>query len=197
MLKNTKKESAKIVWFTGLSGAGKTTLSKKLIKLLKKNKKKTLHIDGDIFRLKKKNKNNFSRINIKKNNLRIIEYIKKIHFKYDYILVSVIAPLLVTRKFCRTLFNKKYYEFYIYCKIGTLIKRDTKGLYKKAVNKKIKNLIGYNSKIKYEKSTYKITKINTDKYDILSSLKIVIKSKKRIEKKKDKTCDLIKKLSVQ
>ena len=79
------------------------------------------------------------------------------------------------------MFNKKYYEFYIYCKLDTLIKRDTKGLYKKAINKKIKNLIGYNSKIKYEKSTYKITKINTDKHDIITSLKIVIKSIKDVK----------------
>ena len=181
MAQNINKKSAKILWFTGLSGAGKTTLSKKLIKLLKQNKKKIFHIDGDVIRLKEKNKNNFSKINIKKNNLKIINHIQKIQFKYDYILVSVIAPLLVTRKFCHTMFNKKYYEFYIYCKLDTLIKRDTKGLYKKAINKKIKNLIGYNSKIKYEKSTYKITKINTDKHDIITSLKIVIKSIKDVK----------------
>ena len=44
--------SAKILWFTGLSGAGKTTLSKKLEFLLKKKNKKIKVLDGDVFRKK-------------------------------------------------------------------------------------------------------------------------------------------------
>ncbi len=43
----------KIIWFTGLSGSGKTTLSNYISKILKK-KFKTLKVDGDIFRKKKK-----------------------------------------------------------------------------------------------------------------------------------------------
>ena len=44
----------KIIWFTGLSGAGKTTLSKILFKTLKSKKYKVKRIDGDLFRKKKK-----------------------------------------------------------------------------------------------------------------------------------------------
>ena len=44
-----------------------------------------------------------------------------------------------------------YFEIFLDCQISTLEKRDTKGLYKKAKNGEIKNLIGYNSKINYEK----------------------------------------------
>ena len=44
---------AKVIWFTGLSGAGKTTLSKKLSDKLKKKKLKVFTIDGDTFRKKK------------------------------------------------------------------------------------------------------------------------------------------------
>ena len=71
----------KILWFTGLSGVGKSTLSKILgIKLTKLSFKVKI-IDGDIFRTKNKNKNNFSKTNILKNNLSIINYIKKIKIK--------------------------------------------------------------------------------------------------------------------
>ena len=50
---------AKIIWFTGLSGAGKTTLAKNLNKKLTKLNFKVQNIDGDIFRKKNKNNNNF------------------------------------------------------------------------------------------------------------------------------------------
>ena len=72
-----KKETSKIIWLTGLSGSGKTTISKYLFKLLKKKKFKILKVDGDIFRKKSKNKNKFSIKNITKNNLKIIYYVKK------------------------------------------------------------------------------------------------------------------------
>ena len=55
-----------------------------------------------------------------------------------------------------------------------LMKRDTKGLYKKADKKIIKNLIGYKSKIKYQKSKYKVININTDKQNIKQSTKIIL-----------------------
>ena len=53
------------------------------------------------------------------------------------------------------------------------MKRDTKGLYKLADQKIIKDLIGYNSKIIYEKSTYKKIIINTEKNNIKSCINII------------------------
>ena len=165
----------KILWFTGLSGVGKSTLSKILgIKLTKLNFKVKI-IDGDIFRTKNKNKNNFSKTNILKNNLSIINYIKKIKKKYDFILVSVISPLLITRNIARTKFGVNYFEIYVKCKIKTLEKRDTKQLYARAKKNIIKNLIGYNSNIKYEVSRHKKIIIDTDKLSKLKSINLIIK----------------------
>jgi adenylylsulfate kinase len=165
----------KILWFTGLSGVGKSTLSKILgIKLTKLSFKVKI-IDGDIFRTKNKNKNNFSKTNILKNNLSIINYIKKIKKKYDFILVSVISPLLITRNIARTKFGLNYFEIYVKCKIKTLEKRDTKQLYAMAKKNLIKNLIGYNSNIKYEVSKYKKIIIDTDKLSKPKSINLIIK----------------------
>lgn len=166
---------SKIVWFTGLSGAGKTTLAKILSKRLAKLNLKVQNIDGDNFRKKNKNNNKFSKKNIIENNLSIIKHIKKIQKNYDFILVSVISPLLKTRNLARIQFGKNYYEVYVKCKIKTLEQRDTKKLYEKAKKKLIKNLIGYNSKIRYEISKYKKISINTDTLNKTNSIKKIMK----------------------
>ena len=149
---------AKVIWLTGLSGVGKTTLSKRIYKILKK--KKCLIIDGDIFR-KRDKQFSFTKKNIAKNNLRIISYCKKKLNKYDFIIVSVISPLKKTRSFANKIFKENYFEIYLFATIKTLIKRDTKGLYNLAKKKIIKNLIGFNSKIYYEKSSHRHLRINT------------------------------------
>ena len=166
---------SKIVWFTGLSGVGKTTLAKILSKRLAKLNLKVQNIDGDNFRKKNKNNNKFSKKNIIENNLSIIKHIKKIQKNYDFILVSVISPLLKTRNLARIQFGKNYYEVYVKCKIKTLEQRDTKKLYEKAKKKLIKNLIGYNSKIRYEISKYKKITINTDVLNKSNSIKSILK----------------------
>ncbi len=166
-------QKSKIVWFTGLSGSGKSTLSK-IIKLKLKKKYKILLIDGDIFRKKKNIKNKFTKKEIIQNNLKIIDYIKKIKKRYDFILVSVISPLKITRYKAHYSFKDRYYEIYIKCNMKTLVERDTKGLYALAKKKIIKNLIGFNSKIKYQVTNYKKLVINTSKHNIAYCSKKII-----------------------
>ena len=150
-----------IIWFTGLSGSGKTVLALLLLKSLKK-KYHCLHIDGDKFRKKKRNKLILTKKNIINNNLSIIKFCKKNQNKFDYIVVSVISPLLITRKRAFKEFGSKYKEFFVKAKISDLIKRDTKGFYKRAIESNFE-VIGYNSKIKYEISKHKKVVINTSK----------------------------------
>ena len=153
----------KIIWLTGLSGSGKTTLGKLLDSYLKK-KYICLHIDGDIFRKKNKNKFILSRKNIIKNNISIIKLCKKIHNKYDFIIVSAISPLRYTRSMAKKTFGDKYFEFLIKASINDLIKRDTKLLYKRAKEENFQ-VLGYNSKIKYETSKYRKNVINTSLFN--------------------------------
>ena len=166
--------SAKILWFTGLSGSGKSTLANLLFKhLLKNNRKLKLKIiDGDNFRKKTKNNKNFSRNAIFINNLSIIKHVDSIKSKYDFVLVSVISPLAKTRIIAKKKFRKNYFEIYVKCKISSLKKRDPKGLYK---NKNIK-MIGVNSDIKYEKSSYKKIILDTDKNTKKELVKKIFKS---------------------
>jgi adenylylsulfate kinase-like enzyme len=176
---NFEKKKSKVVWFTGLSGVGKSTLSNYLFDQLKKNYR-VMKIDGDTFRKKNNTKKNFSKKEIIKNNREIIKVIAKFQTKYDFILVSVISPLLQTRKYAKNKFKDEYYEINVFCKIKTLIKRDTKGLYKKAIEKKLNNLVGFKSKIRYQKSTHGVTKINTDKLTIKNATSIILKKINKI-----------------
>ena len=170
-----KKKESNILCFTWLSGGGKTTLANQTYKNLNKYNFKLLKIDGDIFRKKTKNKNNFTKKNIIFNNNRIILYVKRLEKKFDFIIISVISPLLVTRKKARKIFKHRYIEIYTKCGLKELIKRDTKGLYKKARNKLVNNLIGFNSKIKYEKSNYKKIIVDTKKYNISKCTNLILK----------------------
>ena len=165
---------AKIIWFTGLSGSGKTTLANLLYEhLKKKNYKNIKMVDGDIFR-KKNNFNSFTKKKIIENNLKIIKYIESIWLNYNLILVSVISPILKTRKIANKKFKNYYYEIYTKCSLKKLVKRDPKGLYKLASLNKVKNLIGYNSRIIYEKSLHKILTINTGKLTKKESIKKIL-----------------------
>ena len=170
----------KIIWFTGLSGSGKTTLANAFYKLLKRKKYKARKIDGDVFIKKKDHLNNFTKKNIIKNNLSIINYISEIKHKYEYILVAVISPILKTRQFAKKKFGNNYYEIHVHCSIKTLEKRDTKGLYADAKKKIIKNLIGYNSLVEYQKSRHSKIDINTDKFNLKKCIQI-IKNKINLE----------------
>ena len=165
---------SKIIWLTGLSGSGKTTLSNYLAKKLSKKKYKVKKIDGDVFR-KKNKENSFTKKNIIKNNLAVINFIKIIWKKYDFIIVSVISPLKKTRFKASKQFGKNYIEVYTKCNIKELIRRDTKNLYKKAKKNLIKNLIGYNSSIKYENSSHKKLIVYTAKETVKKSANKIIK----------------------
>ena len=73
----------------------------------------------------------------------------------------------------KKIFKRNYIEIYVKCSIKTLIKRDTKGLYNLAIKNQIKNLIGFNSKIKYEKSKYKKFTVDTGKKNLPQCSKII------------------------
>ena len=167
------KMKSKIIWFTGLSGSGKTTLSNYIHKILKKNFK-ILKVDGDVFR-KKGKKRGFAKKDIIYNNQAIINYLFKNKNKYDYLIVSVISPLKETENQQGKKFGISYFEVCTKCNLKELIRRDPKKLYLKAKQGKIRNLIGYNSKIKYEKTNYKKITVNTYKETIKESAKKILK----------------------
>lgn len=129
------------IWFTGFSGAGKTTLSKAVYLELKKRGLKAEWLDGDIIR------NNFSQeLTFSKRdrdiNVRRIGFVSHLLNKNNVIsVVAAIAPYADARTQNRSLI-RDYIEVFCNCNIEAVIKRDVKGLYKKALEGKIANFTG-------------------------------------------------------
>ena len=80
-----------------------------------------------------------------------------------------------TRRHALKVFNENYFEIHVFASLKTLIKRDTKGLYGLAKKGIIKNLIGYNSKIKFEKSNHQYLRINTGLLSLHQSANRILK----------------------
>ena len=169
MLKNKK-----VLWFTGLSGSGKTTLAFKLKDELQKKGLKVAIFDGDSIRDKINKKLGFSKEDIWKNNELIAHLVVENIPKFDVILVPVISPYREHRAKVREIIGDVFNEVYIKATLEECIKRDTKGLYKKAINGEIDNLIGFAETSPYEPPLTPDLLIDTENLTIQESLSRLI-----------------------
>ena len=137
-----------IIWLTGLSGSGKSTIANKLEVELYKRGYLTYLLDGDNIRHGLNKDLGFddkSRV----ENIRRIAEVAKLFLDAGIITISAfISPFKNERKLVREL-TKDFIEVFVDTPIEECIKRDPKGLYKKALNKEIKNFTGIDSP--YEK----------------------------------------------
>ncbi len=127
------------VWFTGLSGAGKTTLAVALKEKLLSKGYTVYHEDGDISR-QKKNFLGFSHADRIKHNIMVIDEVAQFE-KYDFVLVSLISPFQKTRDYSRKKINN-YFEIFVSCPIEVCIERDPKKIYEAYFQGKIKDVTG-------------------------------------------------------
>jgi len=131
-----------IIWFTGISGVGKTTLAKITYKFLKKKNKNILHIDGDIFRELFANDLKYSLKDRNRNAERIINFVKLLNAQKINVIVSANLTSKRYRTYCHKYF-KKFYEINIESDIKNLVSRDKKRIYN-LTNKK--NVVGFGIK---------------------------------------------------
>jgi adenylyl-sulfate kinase len=156
------RKKAIVLWFTGLSGSGKTTIAMGLKEHYKKLDKKVLVLDGDVVREKFHKTLGFSREEIRTNNRLIAEMAKKQLNDFDYILVPIISPYGKDREMAKKIIGDKYFfELFVNTPLEECISRDPKGLYKKAQKGEINNLIGVSTSNPYEEPEKPEIIINT------------------------------------
>tara|TARA_B100001123_G_C15091171_1_gene939708 strand:- start:64 stop:585 length:522 start_codon:yes stop_codon:yes gene_type:complete len=134
-----------VIWITGLSGSGKSTVNKILQKMLIKKNKKTILLDGDIIRELYGNDLNFTESNRKIQINRIQKLAKFFEKNNRIVLVSALYSNNSLLKKNRQIF-KNYFEVYLKATLSVLKKRDIKNLYVPALKGKIKNVVGIDIK---------------------------------------------------
>lgn len=162
----------KVLWFTGLSGAGKTTLGIELSNYYKSNNIKNIILDGDILRNGLNNNLGFSTED-RIENIRRTAEVAKLFMNEGYIVIcTLISPEQKMRDIAREIIGENFREVYIKCSLEKCIERDVKGLYKKAIEGEIKNFTGLGSKYEIPENSDII--IDTEYLDLGKSLKMIV-----------------------
>ncbi len=129
------------LWFTGLSGAGKTTLARGVEAILRERGMKVEVLDGDIVRQNLSKGLGFSKED-RDTNIKRIGFVCKLLTRNGVVAIgSAISPYQEVRDFIRKDIER-FVEVYVKCPLEVLIERDVKGLYKKALDGEIENFTG-------------------------------------------------------
>ena len=158
-----KNQKSCIIWFTGLSGSGKSTIADKLEQKLNFQGKHTYILDGDNIR-HGLNKDLGFTDEARVENIRRVAEVGKLMVDAGLItIVAFISPFNQERMMARRLFKKEeFFEVFIDTPLEVCKKRDPKGLYKKALAGKIKNFTGIDSK--YEKPKNAELRLKGDRF---------------------------------
>ena len=165
-----------VLWFTGLSGSGKSTIAVKVEEVLTKLGFIAYLLDGDNLRHGLNANLSFSNQDRDENIRRIYETAALFCDAQLITLVSAISPFEEARQSARAKINATggdFCEIYVKASLETCIERDTKGLYKKAIAGEIKDFTGINSP--YEEPQTPEIIIDTDTIDIDEAVKIIVR----------------------
>ena len=162
-----------VLWFTGLSGSGKSTMSHALEERLFNKGCRTFVLDGDNVRHGLNSHLSFSDKD-RKENIRRIGEVSKLMMEAGFIIMTAfISPFREDRMEVRNLIpNGDFIEIYCKASLETCEARDVKGLYKRARAGEIKNYTGINSP--YEVPENADLTIDTEQETIDDSVSIII-----------------------
>jgi len=129
------------IWFTGLPSSGKTTLACLLQKKIQDLGFQVEHLDGDEVRQKLTKDLGFSKED-RDENIRRIAYVAKLLTRVGAVAItSAISPYRALREYARDEI-REFVEVHVDCPLEVCIKRDVKGLYKKALKGELRQFTG-------------------------------------------------------
>jgi bifunctional enzyme CysN/CysC len=142
----SKGQKARVVWLTGLSGAGKSTIANLVEKRLAVEGRHTYLLDGDNVRHGLNKDLGFTEADRVENIRRVAEVAKLMVDAGLIVLVSFISPFRAERRMARELMGEReFVEVYVDTPISEAERRDVKGLYAKARAGELKNFTGVDS----------------------------------------------------
>ncbi|WP_226534555.1 adenylyl-sulfate kinase [Fictibacillus halophilus] len=143
MKKNLHGHKSFVLWFTGLSGSGKSTIASEVEHILFQRGLSTVLLDGDNVRHGLNRDLMFSEEDRKENIRRLGEVAKLFVDNGVIVLVAAISPIEEDRQAVRKMLGKdEFIEIYVDCSLNVCENRDPKGLYKKVRNGLISNFTG-------------------------------------------------------
>ena len=169
------RQSGATIWFTGLSGSGKSTIAVALEHALYQLGKLSYRLDGDNVRLGINKNLGFSEGDRKENIRRIGEVAKLFGDAGVIALSSFISPYKGDRDEVRELHKKaglEFIEVFVDCSLAVAEERDPKGLYKKARAGEIKNFTGIDDP--YEAPVNPEIHLHTDKMTVEQEVQFVL-----------------------
>jgi bifunctional enzyme CysN/CysC len=138
--------AARVIWFTGLSGAGKSTIASALEEVLFERGFRTYILDGDNVRQGLNRDLGFSDANRVENIRRIAEVAKLMLDAGLVVMTAFISPFRLDRQLARQLIGpENFFEIYVKTSLEVCEKRDVKGLYRKARTGLLANMTGVDS----------------------------------------------------
>ena len=171
--KKLKQHQPLLLWFTGLSGSGKSTIANCVEQELHKNSIHTYTLDGDNIRKGLNSDLSFSPEDRSENIRRIAE---TAHLMIDaglLVLAAFVSPYRNDRDHVRKIVgDDNMVEVYINTSVEECERRDVKGLYKKARKGEIKNMTGISAP--YESPLHPDIQINTEEVTIVDATKQII-----------------------
>ncbi|WP_404454959.1 adenylyl-sulfate kinase [Virgibacillus necropolis] len=167
------KHKSAVLWFTGLSGSGKSTVSVELEKELHTMGIHTYRLDGDNVRHGLNNNLGFSPEDRTENIRRIGEVSKLMVDAGLFTLTAFISPYRADRDKVRAILDEgEFIEVYVKASVATCESRDPKGLYKKARAGEIKGFTGIDAP--YEEPSEAEVVVDTDKLSLEESVQAIV-----------------------
>ncbi|MEA3446867.1 MAG: adenylyl-sulfate kinase [Bacteroidota bacterium] len=167
------EQKSRVIWCTGLSGAGKTTLAKNLEKAMHNKGNLAQVLDGDNIRSGINNNLGFTEAD-RHENIRRIAEVSKLLLESGVITInSFISPTNLIRQMAKDIVGEEnFIEIYVSAPLEVCEARDTKGLYKKAREGKIKNFTGIDSPFEVPANPDLV--VDTDQYSIEECLNMAM-----------------------
>ena len=166
-------QNSKVIWMTGLSGSGKTTVAKGVERYLHSQGILNQLLDGDNIRVGISNNLTFSSDD-RTENIRRISEVSKLFLNCGVVTLNCfVSPTIEIRNIAKQIIGaENFIEVYINASVDTCEERDVKGLYKKARKGEIKDFTGISAPFEAPKSPE--IEINTAQLSIDESVQKVL-----------------------